>query len=146
MDQSVTEWLLALSEEYEKKARTSDLQNKIKEELFEVLSHVTQEALSEHLSSQINSHPSINLKNQPQSQNPTQGHTPPPSQQPSHLSPPEALVKTVAQGKTPKKRSDEEILKALLELRNSGQLKRNSSQKSTESLTPILRPSKPSRS
>ena len=149
MDQSVTEWLLALSADYEKNTKPSALQNQIKQELFDVLSVMTQESLSEHpLHPHSQTHsPSALDQNQTQaiaSESATQSavHTGTQGTSDQHLAP-HATAPTKSApppSQSSRKRSDEEILKALLELKNSGQLKRGSLKTTAEALTPILRP------
>jgi hypothetical protein len=117
MDRSITEWLLALSEEYEKKEKKSALQQTIQEELLETLSLITQDSLP-----QKSPEPEVQHEPTPQAQSSQQAPTPAAPQ---------------------KKRSDEEILQALLELKQSGKLQRSFSQKATHTFASILRPKKP---
>ena len=117
MDRSLTEWLLALSEEYEKRGEKTELHQSIQEELLDALSLITQESLPQDI-------PATEDKDQ----NP---ELPQPS--PSFPAPNEP----------PRKRSDEEILQALLELKKSGKLQRSFSQKAAHTFAAILRPKKP---
>ena len=117
MDRSITEWLLALSEEYEKKEKKSALQHTIQEELLETLSLITQDSLPKKTP-------------EPERQQKKPDHTSPSQTPPTPAEP-------------QKKRSDEEILQALLELKQSGKLQRSFSQKATHTFASILRPKKP---